>query len=171
MTELTADSPSAGAGDATATIAAVSSGPPTNDSSTIAASSANAVVSSSGRSASRRGQSGRMTAPMGGNAMPPTSDASTTNPTGACPSATATISASPTACASARGARTSRCPRRSISRLMYGPEAPTPMAIAPAAAPAAPYEYPSWRMSSTIASALIPSGIRASTDSASIGRT
>src|SRR4051812_32095314 len=33
MTELTADSPSAGAGDATATIAAVSSGPPTNESS------------------------------------------------------------------------------------------------------------------------------------------
>src|SRR3954452_17698126 len=83
-TELTADTASAGAGEATVTIAAVSSGPPTNANSTIAASSAKAVVSSSGRSARRRGQSGRITAPMGGNAMPATSEASTTIPSGAC---------------------------------------------------------------------------------------
>ncbi|TML04288.1 MAG: hypothetical protein E6G41_12140 [Actinobacteria bacterium] len=116
------------------------SGPATNDSSTMAASSANAVVSSSGRSKSSRGHSGRITAPIGGNAMPAMSAAVTTAPTGACESATAVTSASPMACAIASGASTSRWPWRSIRRLMYGPEAPTPIAIAPAAAPATPNE-------------------------------
>src|SRR5439155_27226758 len=98
-TELTAESPSAGAGEETATIAAVSSGPPTNESSTIAASSANAVVSSSRRSASRRGQSGRMTEPIGGKATPATSAAATITATDACASATATNRPKPAACA------------------------------------------------------------------------
>ncbi len=79
-----------------------------------------------------------MTVPIGGNAMPAASDAATITPTGAWASATATITARPTACAIASGASTSRWPRRSIRRLMYGPDAPTPIAIPPAAAPAAP---------------------------------
>src|SRR3954469_19862377 len=79
-TELIADTASAGGGEATVTITAVISGPATNESSTIAASSANAVVSSSGRSDSRRGHSGRMTAPIGGNAIPPSSAVATTAP-------------------------------------------------------------------------------------------
>src|SRR3954447_6336121 len=43
VTEQIAESASAGAGEATETITAVSSGPPTNDTSTIAASRAKAV--------------------------------------------------------------------------------------------------------------------------------
>jgi hypothetical protein len=100
------------------TITAVINGPATKDSSTIAASRAKAVVSSSGRSASRRGHSGRMTAPIGGKAMPASSAAAITAPCEACASATTMISVRPTAWATASGASTGRCPWRSIRRLM-----------------------------------------------------
>jgi len=83
--ETTLDSTSAAAGANSAVSSATSAGPVTNTSSTITASSANAVVRRSSRRPSREGYSARITEEIGGSAQPATAATPASTTTGAPP--------------------------------------------------------------------------------------
>jgi hypothetical protein len=153
-----AESPSATAGPASATISAVSSGPVTNEISIPTESSANAARRLAG-SETRSGQRERRTAPAGGKAAPAISATPASAAAGAAAAPRPQIESTAAACRAASGT-SMPTPRRSTTRAAAGAPTALPRASAPVTSPAVANDSPTSRRKRITASPLIANGSR-----------
>ena len=154
-------------GAARATSRATSSGPVMKNTSCTQASNAYAV-SRMASPATRLGQSARMHAPIGAIVRPLSAAQAISAPSGARRVAHTASATSATGYANASQRSTRACPVRSTMRPHSGQPIAEASEVAAATIPAAAYERPSPRTSSTVASGAMPPGSRASSAAAAM---